>query len=107
MLNEAVKYSEFTEITQLSSYTVTYTHADGTQVSTVLTATDEYLTGEASAPKNVTVLGGKTGTTSAAGNCLALVSQNAYGKPFVSVITGASSKAVLYQEMNSLLQNIN
>lgn len=29
MLNEAMKYKEFTEITQLSSYTVNYTGADG------------------------------------------------------------------------------
>lgn len=107
MLNEALKYSEFTEITQMPSYTVNYTNADGAQVSTTLEATDHYLTGEANAPKDVTVLGGKTGTTSAAGNCLAILTQNAYGKPFVSIITGASTKDLLYQEMNSLLQHIN
>ena len=107
MLNEALKYLEFTEITQLSSYTVTYTRADGSEVSTALEATDHYLTGEASAPKDVTILGGKTGTTSDAGNCLALLSQNAYGKPFVSIVMGASTKELLYQQMNSLLQNIN
>ena len=107
MLNEALKYPEFTEITQLSSYTVTYTRADGSEMSTVLEATDHYLTGEASAPKDVTILGGKTGTTSDAGNCLALLSQNAYGNPFVSIVMGASTKELLYQQMNSLLQNIN
>lgn len=107
MLNEALKYPEFTEITQLSSYTVTYTRADGSEVSTYLDATDHYLTGEAAAPKDVTILGGKTGTTSDAGNCLALLSQNAYGKPFVSIVMGASTKELLYQQMNSLLSNIN
>ena len=76
-------------------------------MSTVLEATDHYLTGEASAPKDVTILGGKTGTTSDAGNCLALLSQNAYGNPFVSIVMGASTKELLYQQMNSLLQNIN
>ena len=50
MLNEALKYPEFTEVTQLSSYTVTYTRADGSEVSTYLDATDHYLTGEAAAP---------------------------------------------------------
>lgn len=107
MLKEALNYPEFTQITQLSSYTVEYTRADGTPVSTVLDATDHYLTGEATAPKNVTILGGKTGTTSNAGNCLALLSQNAFGKPFVSIVMGAATKEDLYQQMNSLLQNIN
>ncbi len=107
MLNEALKYPQFTEITQMPSYTVTYTNTDGYEVSTTLEATDHYLTGEATAPKDVTILGGKTGTTSAAGNCLAILTQNAYGKPFVSIVTGAATKELLYQEMNSLLQNIN
>ena len=67
MLKEALKYPEFTEITQLPSYTVTFQHSDGSEDSVSLTATDHYLTGEANAPKGVTVLGGKTGTTSSAG----------------------------------------
>ena len=107
MLNEAFTYPEFTEITELSSYTVTYTGSDGTEKSTTLTATDHYLTGEATAPKDVTILGGKTGTTEVAGNCLAILTQNAYGKTFVSIVMGAATKELLYQEMNSLLQNIN
>lgn len=107
MLNEAIKYQEFTEITQLSSYTVDYTGAGGSALSTTLPATDHYLTGEANPPKDVTILGGKTGTTDSAGNCLAILTQNAYGKPFVSIVMGASSKDLLYQEMNSLLQNLN
>lgn len=107
MLNEAFTYPEFTEITELPSYTVTYTGSDGTEKSTTLTATDHYLTGEATAPKDVTILGGKTGTTEVAGNCLAILTQNAYGKTFVSIVMGAATKELLYQEMNSLLQNIN
>lgn len=107
MLNEARKYPAFTEITQMPSYTVEYTRADGSAMSTTLAATDHYLTGEATAPKDVTILGGKTGTTSLAGNCLAILTQNAYGKPFISIVMGASTKDVLYQEMNMLLQQIN
>ena len=107
MLNEAMNYKEFTQITQMPSYTVTYTGADGESHSVSLEATDHYLTGEATPPKDVTVLGGKTGTTASAGNCLAIITQNAFGKPFVSIVLGASSKELLYQQMNSLLQNIN
>ena len=45
MLKEALNYPEFTQITQMGSYTVEYTHADGSSASTTLTATDHYLTG--------------------------------------------------------------
>lgn len=107
MLKEALKYPEFTEITQMGSYTVNYKYSDGSDASVPLSATDHYLTGEATAPKGVTILGGKTGTTSTAGNCLALLCQNEYGNPFVSIVMGASSKELLYQEMSSLLENIN
>ena len=100
-------HPEFTEITQLPSYTVTFQHSDGSEDSVSLTATDHYLTGEANAPKGVTVLGGKTGTTSSAGNCLALLCQNSYGEPYVSIVMGASTKELLYQQMTSLLENIN
>ena len=107
MLKEALNYPDFIAISQQSSYTVLYTRSDGSQMSTWLEATDHYLTGEAAAPKDVKVLGGKTGTTSEAGNCLALLSQNAYGQPYISIVMGADTKDVLYVQMNSLLQNIN
>ena len=106
MLKEALKYPEFTEITQLPSYNISYKNSEGADMSIALTATDHYLTGEATAPKGITVLGGKTGTTSDAGNCLALLCQNAYGEPYVSIIMGASTKEILYQQMNSLLENV-
>lgn len=107
MLKEALKYPEFTEITQMSSYTVTFMRSWGSEESIALMATDHYLTGEANVPKGVTVLGGKTGTTSSAGNCLALLSQNSYGSPYISIVMGASTKELLYQQMTSLLENIN
>ena len=102
MLKEALNYPEFTQITQMGSYTVEYTHADGSSASTTLTATDHYLTGEATPPKNVTILGGKTGTTDNAGNCLALLSQNAYGKPYISIVMGASTKDELDRKSTRL-----
>ena len=107
MLNEAYKYPVFTQITQLPGYTLSYKKPDGTDYAIYLEATDHYLIGDATPPKEVTVLGGKTGTTTEAGNCLALISQNAYGHPFVSIVLGAATKDVLYEEMNSLLQVIN
>ena len=103
MLKEAASHPEFTEISQMGVYVVEYEHYEGTYVRTMLEATDHYLTGEATLPKNISVLGGKTGTTDEAGNCLALLTQNAYGQPYISIIMGAYSKEELYEQMNELL----
>ena len=107
MLNAAYQHMEFQETISNSSYTLNMTHADGTTGTIYLNSTDKYLTGEKNAPENVTILGGKTGTTDEAGSCLSLVSQNAYGELFISVILHASTKAELYDNMNTLLSNIN
>lgn len=106
MLNEALSYQHFVDVMQLSSYNMTFTRGDTEQVIH-LDSTDQYMTRQVSAPKGVTVLGGKTGTTSDAGSCLALVSQNAYGEPFISIILHAPTKTALYDNMNQLLSQIN
>lgn len=107
MLNEALKYDTFVSIMQTNVYAMNITSASGESRTIQLDSTDHYLTGEETAPQNVTVLGGKTGTTSEAGSCLALVSQNAYGQYYISIIVGAETKAVLYEDMSNLLASIN
>ena len=107
MLNEAMKYDEFLSIAQIGVYDFQYNDAEGKEVHVTLDSTDKYLTGEAEPPKDVTVLGGKTGTTTAAGNCLAVLAQNAYGQFYISVVVGALSKDVLYEDMNKLLAQMN
>ncbi|MCI1721371.1 MAG: serine hydrolase [Lachnospiraceae bacterium] len=107
MLNEALKYDEFTSMMQVSVYELSYSDKDGNAKTVTLDSTDHYLTGDAQAPRNVTVLGGKTGTTSSAGSCLALTAQNAYGQPYIAVIVKAANKDALYTDMNSILSQIN
>lgn len=106
MLNEALTYPYFVETMQLGNYTISYQRGEET-LTARLDATDHYLTGEESAPNGVTVLGGKTGTTSAAGSCLAILSQNRYGEPYISIVMKALNKVYLYQDMNTLLAQIN
>ncbi len=107
MLNEAIRYPKFVEIIQMGAYSVQFQNISGQARSIYLESTDHYLIGEATEPKGVTVLGGKTGTTDEAGNCLALVSQNVYGKTFISIVTNAFDKPILYEQMNQLLEHIN
>ena len=55
----------------------------------------------------MTVFGGKTGTTDEAGACLSLLSKDAYGNSYFSVIMKSDTKDDLYEEMNELLSIIN
>ena len=52
-------------------------------------------------------IGGKTGTTNAAGHCLMLLSRDTAGSPYISVILRSSANDVLYPEMVDLLDEIN
>ena len=108
MLATAVEeYPLFSRVMQLSVYNLSYMSADGSVININLDSTDKYLTKEVSPPKGITVLGGKTGTTSIAGNCLAIVSQNSYGEPHISIILRAATKDSLYNQMNVLLAESN
>ena len=100
MLNEALNYETFVDTMQQGSYTLSLTHADGTAAQIALYSTDQYLTRQKNAPSGVTILGGK-------GSCLALLSQNSYGEPYISIVMNAPSKSVLYEDMNQLLSRIN
>lgn len=107
MLNEAYKYPMFSQISSLGSYTAVYNHQDGSQASNTWYATDQYLTGAHPTPDGVNLLGGKTGTTDEAGSCLALVAQNRYGLPYISVVLFSYNHTTLYEDMDQLLNRIN
>ncbi len=107
MLNEALSYTVFSDAMQISVYDLMLHDQNGEEKHITLDSTDHYLTGEEKAPKNVSVLGGKTGTTIEAGSCLSLVAQNAFGQPYIAIVTGAVDKAALYEDMGNLLSQIN
>ncbi len=107
MFHEALKYDEFQKIIGMASYYASYPNASGEETGIMWESTNGYFINEATPPEAVTVVGGKTGTTSDAGNCLCLYSKDAYGEPFISIILKAETKDVLYQEMNELLSKIN
>ena len=104
--NEAVKYDKFIEIVHTASYSSVYHDKNGKEKTIDLSTTNAYLKGEAFAPDNVTVIGGKTGTTNAAGSCLILYSKDQSGNPYISVILQSPDRTTLYQEMTGLLDEI-
>ncbi len=105
MLNEAIKYSLFNETIQLSYYNLVVTRGESV-ISYYYDSTDQYMTGLKNAPDGVILWGGKTGTTSEAGSCLALIAQNTEGIPYIAVIMNCTGSTTLYNDMNTLLSYI-
>lgn len=108
ILNEAIKQEKFVEIIQTPLYDVTGTDASGNSKSFPQGKnTNQYVRGDRKAPESITVIGGKTGTTTAAGHCLMLYVQDADQHDYISVILKSESGDSLYEDMTGLLSEIN
>ena len=94
-INEAIKYDSFNEIIHMTSYQTTFYDKDGKAKELTVNNTNRFLKGDFNAPENITVIGGKTGTTNAAGHCLILLSRDVNGAPYISVILNSSASDVL------------
>lgn len=103
IFQEALKYNLFNEIIQTSSYNTVYMDGNGAEKSIEIENSNLYLRGVYDMPSNVTVVGGKTGTTNAAGHCLILLSRSSSGTPYISVIMKDDSREKLYEDMSNLL----
>ena len=101
--NACMKDERFVDIISMDSYTVELKGADGTVRTDEWEPTHFYASGEATAPEGIHIVGGKTGTTLKAGNCVILYEEASDGSPYISVIMGAETKQLLYEEMNRLL----
>lgn len=106
IFNEALKYQKFREITGSTAYTANYQSASGESVSVTWKGGNWYMTGERQTPDGLTVFGGKTGTTSAAGYCLVMGSRDDSSEEYISVIMKASSRPGLYDNMTNIISKI-
>lgn len=106
IFNEAIQYEAFREIIHMMEYSTVYYDKDDKPVDLSIKTTNQYFKGNYDAPDNITVVGGKTGTTNAAGHCLILLSRDTTGAPYISVILRATALDVLYPEMTDLLSEI-
>lgn len=106
ILNEALAQERFKEIIGMSSYDSIYQNSAGVQQEISIANTNLYIKGDVDSPTGVTVLGGKTGTTTAAGHCLAIFAQDTSGNVYIAIILGSQSRTEIYEEMSDLLKEI-
>lgn len=106
IFNEAIKYDTFNEIIHMASYQTTFYSADGSEKTFNKQTTNLFLRGNFLPPANVTVIGGKTGSTNEAGQCLMLFTRDENGSPYISVILRSENRDYLYSEMIDLLDEI-
>jgi D-alanyl-D-alanine carboxypeptidase (penicillin-binding protein 5/6) len=103
IFQEAIKMEAFVDIIHMESCETSYKDANGNAVNKTWNNTNRYLDGETDSPDGITVVGGKTGTTNAAGYCLVLYSTNKKGEDIISIVFKADSRADLYILMNQIL----
>lgn len=103
IMNQAAKNETFLDIITTDHHEASYLNAAGEPVTKEWTTTNPYLNGKQAAPEGVTVLGGKTGTTGAAGYCLINLIQNMAGDLEVSTVFHADGRSNLYLLMNEMM----
>lgn len=107
IFHEVCKYDDFLDTIKQEKYTMHYKNSTGTPLSQTIDTTNMYLNGTYTLPADVTMVGGKTGTTSLAGSCLIVLTTNKDKDQYISVITGATDKNILYDAMTDLLSREN
>lgn len=106
IFNEAMKNETFSEIIQMTSYQTVYYDKQNKEKKFDKSTSNGFLKGNYTAPAGVTVIGGKTGTTKAAGHCLILLVRNVSGAPYIAIVMGTQSTDALYNCMSDLLKEI-
>lgn len=103
IFQEAIQTQDFIDIIHTKSYDAAYQNASGNTVTQTWESTNRYLNGQTTEPEDITVIGGKTGTTNAAGYCLVLYSKNKKGDDIVSIVYKGKTRSDMYTLMNQIL----
>lgn len=103
IFREAIQNEDFVDIISSVSHDASWLDAQGNTVTQTWSNTNGYLSGKYSEPDGVTVIGGKTGTTSQSGYCLVLYSENDSGSPVISIVLNGNSRSDMYKIMTQML----
>lgn len=105
ILNKLTNNEKFLKIVNQSGYTTSYTKADGTIKTIELKSTNLYLNESREVPAGYTIIGGKTGTTEAAGKCLILYFKDSEENPYIACILKSEDYDTLYADMDTLISS--
>lgn len=109
IFNQLVQYDTFLSIINNPTYTAVYKDKDNKEITKTFNSTNLYLD-EASEAfvglEGLNVIGGKTGTTSKAGNCLILLTKDRNQNSYISLLLKAGNRSELYTQMTHLLSSI-
>lgn len=103
VFNELIAYDTFRSIINTSSYTLYYIDKDGNDKEKTFNSTNLYFSGDKEPPANAVILGGKSGMTSKAGDCLIMLSKAENDHEIISVLMKAPDKDKLYEDIELLL----
>mgnify|MGYP003290493785 CR=1 FL=1 len=104
ILNELVHYNSFLSIIAMPSCDVNYVDAQGNAKTKTFNSTNLYFGGRFKVPDGIEIIGGKTGTTNAAGCCLTLYFKSEDGTSYIAEVFHAPSYEVLYGKMTELMR---
>lgn len=106
VLNELIHYNKFISTISLNSCTVDYTDAQGNAKNKTFESTNLFFNGTFKVPEGIEIIGGKTGTTNAAGCCLMLYFKDRKGSSYIAEVFRAPTYEVLYGTMVELMKSV-
>lgn len=106
VLKEAYKHDIIKQIDTYKNYSYTYVNSAGVPIEADITATNLFYSGNVTLPSNYVMQVWKTGTTDAAGNCLALLLTKD-DHEYIAVASSGESKSALYNAIVKLLCLVN
>ncbi|MCP1109215.1 D-alanyl-D-alanine carboxypeptidase family protein [Ohessyouella blattaphilus] len=105
IFNACLASPDFCQIIEQRSYKPTIENVNSGSREEEWESTIYYLNGNVEEPQGVHILGGKTGTTDEAGNCL-LVYGTVEDKPYICLVLGAGDKSLVYENMNGMFATV-
>ncbi len=104
--NELIHYNTFLSIISMPSCEVKYTDRAGNQKTKTFESTNQFKSGKIEVPEGIEVIGGKTGTTYAAGCCLTLYFKDTNGNAYIAEVFHMPDYKTLYQKMTELMEQV-
>lgn len=106
IFNELIHYNSFLSFISMPSCEVNYVDAKGNAKTKTFESTNLFFNGTFEVPKGIEIVGGKTGTTNAAGCCLTLYFKDVNENTYIAEVFHAPSYEVLYGKMVELMKSV-